>query len=99
MPTRGAAKIDVGSKPRGDPQVLGHELAVHVGHVHIQIARQYPIDSTRGEPGIGERATTRLKSEMQGAHATQPPDPAFTDADDRRLCRLHVSSAFSWVSS
>ncbi len=89
------AEVDVGGKPRRDTQMFGHELTVHVGDVHVQIARQHPVDGGGRESGIRERVTGGIQGQMQGAHAAQPPDPAFTNADDGRWCPGHHSFELS----
>ena len=45
--SRGAAKVDIRRKTWLETQMLRHHLTVHIGHVHIEVAREHAVNSRR----------------------------------------------------
>src|SRR5437667_11664661 len=43
--SRRSTEVHIGSKTRLQTQMLCHKLTVHIGHIHIEVARQHSINS------------------------------------------------------
>src|SRR5215510_13639365 len=55
--SRRSAKVYVRSKARLQPQMLRYQLAVHISHVHVKVAREHTVDSRAGNAGILHSST------------------------------------------
>src|ERR1700675_4223069 len=69
--------------------MLGHELTVHIGHVHVEVARQHPVNSRSSDSGILHSGTRCFESQTERTQATQPPHTTLADPNDGYWCHDH----------
>src|SRR2546423_795511 len=68
--------------------MLCHQLAMHIGHVHIEVAREHSVNGRCGDPCILYSGASCLECQTECAHATQPPYPALADPNDGYWCHV-----------
>src|SRR5262245_4116056 len=55
--SRCSAKVYIRSKARLQPQMFCYQLAMHISHVHVKIAREHTVDSRASDAGILHSST------------------------------------------
>src|SRR5712692_3203795 len=84
--SRCSTQVHISSKARLQTQMLRHQLTVHIGHVHVEVARQHSVNSRCSDSDILYSSTRCFESQTERTHATQPSHTTLADSNNGYRC-------------